>query len=188
MRRLAALAITLLLLAACATKSAVAVFNPAPPRTAWIVAQDGRPIGQAAFTEAPNGVLIRLEFSEHALPAGWHGVHMHQIGDCSDFAAGFQASGVHEGHVAGVSHGLMNPAGPEAGDLPNLFAPPAGAFGAEFYSTRLTLASFPKGDRMPLLDGNGSALIVHAGPDDHTSQPIGGAGARLACAALTPLP
>jgi Cu-Zn family superoxide dismutase len=42
--------------------------------------------------------------------------------------------------------------------------------------------------REPLLDGDGSALLIHAAPDDHTSQPIGGAGARIACAALTRLP
>ena len=32
-----------------------------------------------------------------------------------------------------------------------------------------------------LLDADGSAIVVHASPDDHKSQPIGGAGARVAC-------
>jgi Cu-Zn family superoxide dismutase len=43
-------------------------------------------------------------------------------------------------------------------------------------------------ERLPLLDADGSALMIHAGPDDQVTQPIGGAGARVACAALTPLP
>lgn len=188
MRRIAILAAILGFTAACASAPPIPVFNAAPPRTAWIVNRDGNSIGQAAFTQTPTGVLIRLEFSDGALPPGWHGAHIHQIGDCSDFAAGFQASGVHEGHMEGVQHGVLNALGPEAGDLPNLYAPASGAFGAEFFSTRLTLSGFAAGGRMPLLDANGAALVIHAGPDDHTDQPIGGSGARLACAALTQLP
>ena len=59
------------------------------PRTTWIVGSEGRAIGQATFTEGPDGVLIRLEFSAGALTPGWHGLHLHQRGDCSDVAAGF---------------------------------------------------------------------------------------------------
>lgn len=176
----------LFVLAACASAPEVPDFTPQPPKTAWIVASDGRPIGQAQFLEAPRGVMIRLEFQAGALPTGWHGLHLHQIGNCSDFALGFQSSGAHLGHGESVQHGLLNPAGPEAGDLPNLFATPAGPFAAEFYSSAITLTG--AGGRTNLLDGDGSALVIHAAPDDQTTQPIGGAGARLACAALTNLP
>lgn len=158
-----------------------------PARTVWIVNRQGAAIGQAQFAEAPSGVLIRLEFSPGALESGWHGLHLHTRGDCSDFAAGFQASGGHLGMREGVAHGLRNPEGPEAGDLPNIFAGP-GPFGAEVFSPYVTLHSAPVAGRTPLLDGDGAALLIHAGPDDHMTQPIGGAGARVACAALTPLP
>lgn len=164
------------------------------PRTAWVVGTNGAAIGQATFTQAPQGVLIRLEFSERSLPPGWHGLHLHTRGDCSDFAAGFQASGGHLGMGDRVQHGLLNPQGPEAGDLPNLFAPPAGPFAAEFFSPYTVLdaeripATARNGAREPLLDGDGTALMIHANADDQTSQPIGGAGARIACAALTQLP
>ena len=178
------------MLGACASSVNVPAGNALAiaPRTVWIVGQDGRSIGQARFSEAPNGVLIRLEFSQAGLTAGWHGLHLHQKGDCSDFAQGFHASGGHIGMSAHVMHGLLNPRGPEAGDLPNLLAAPAPPYGAEFLDPHVTLAPTALGDRQPLLDADGSALIVHAAPDDHTSQPIGNAGARVACAALTPLP
>jgi len=132
--------------------------------------------------------LIKLEFSDHALASGWHGLHLHEHGDCSDFAAGFHAAGGHIGMGPGVEHGLMNPAGPEAGDLPNLYVPPEGAFGAELFTDRVTLSPLPMRHRAQLLDGDGAALIIHANRDDEMTQPIGGAGARIACGALTPLP
>lgn len=188
MRPLAAV-ILAALLGACV--SANAPRTPAvqiAPHTVWIVRADGRAAGQATFTEAPGGVLIRLEFSAGGLPPGWHGLHLHQRGDCSDFAAGFQASGGHIGMHRRVHHGLMSPYGPEAGDLPNVFASPTGQFGAEFFTPHVTMASTAVRGRQPLLDGDGSALIIHAGADDHLAQPIGNAGARIACAALTQLP
>ncbi|WP_135210015.1 superoxide dismutase family protein [Vitreimonas flagellata] len=194
MRPIAALALAVLLGACASFGGGNNDAPPVPPRNAWIVAQDGRAIGQATFTNAPTGVLIRLEFSNGALPPGWHGLHLHTRGDCSDFAVGFQASGGHLGMGDRVQHGLMNPHGPEAGDLPNLFAPPAGPFAAEFFSAYTVLgaeripATARNVAREPLLDGDGTALMIHAAADDQNSQPIGGAGARIACAALTRLP
>jgi Cu-Zn family superoxide dismutase len=191
MRSVVALVFAALVCACASSPNGAELASQIPPRTVWVVAGDGRAIGQATFTEAPSGVLIRLEFSERALPPGWHGLHLHQRGDCSDFAAGFQASGGHLGMDRRIQHGLLNASGPEAGDLPNLHASPAGAFGAEFYSPWTTLGAEPIGprpQRQPLLDSDGTALVIHAGPDDHVAQPIGGAGARIACAALTALP
>jgi len=180
-------------LSACASSGAPSNFTAHPPKTTWIVGADGRQIGQATFRDGPNGVLIQLEFAQGALPAGWHGLHLHARGDCSDYVAGFQASGGHVGMDRRIQHGLLNPRGPEAGDLPNIFAPPMGAFGAEVFAPLVTLGPRIPGnanreERLSLLDEDGSALLIHAGPDDQMSQPIGGAGARIACAAITPLP
>lgn len=192
MRRLAAplfAGFLLMALAACATPApGDAAALAAGPRTAWIVGRSGAAIGQATFTEAPFGVLIRLEFSERALSPGWHGLHLHQRGDCSDFADGFRASGGHVGMGRRIAHGLRNAAGPEAGDLPNIFAAPSGPFGAEIYTSAVTLAPVVVAGRAPLLDADGAALLIHAQADDHETQPIGGAGERVACAALTQLP
>ncbi len=184
MRPLVALVFAALI---CACASAPEGSEPMPPRTVWVVGTDGRAVGQATFTDGPAGVLIRLEFSERALPSGWHGLHLHQRGDCSDFANGFQASGGHLSADPRVQHGLLNAAGPEAGDLPNLLATERGAFGAEFFTPHVSMGLGSR-DRLPLLDDDGAALIVHQGADDHVTQPIGGAGARIACAALTRVP
>lgn len=194
MRPIAALVFAALLCACASSGAGGGMAARIAPRTVWIVGGEGRAIGQATFTEAPTGVLIRLEFSEPTLPTGWHGLHLHQHGDCSDFANGFQASGGHVGMNRRVQHGLANPSGPEAGDLPNLFASSGGAFAAEMFSPYVTLSSerIPGNanrlERLALLDADGTALVIHAQPDDQMSQPIGGAGARIACAALTPLP
>jgi|CXWL01.1.fsa_nt_gi Cu-Zn family superoxide dismutase len=188
MRRFAALAFAALV-CACANSAADAdAAAQTPPRTAWLVGLDGRAAGQATLTETPAGVLIRLEFSDRGLPSGWHGLHLHQHGDCSDFAAGFQAAGGHIAAVRGSQHGIMNTHGPEAGDLPNLLASPAGAFGAEVLAPQVTLGAIRQGNRLPLMDDDGAALVIHANPDDHVSQPIGAAGARIACAAFTRMP
>jgi Cu-Zn family superoxide dismutase len=190
MRPLAALiaATASLILSACATSAPDAAAVPA--RTVWIVGGDGRAVGQATFTEATNGILIRLEFSDRSLPPGWHGLHLHGHGDCSDFAAGFQASGGHARMGRRAAHGLRNEDGPEAGDLPNIFIGPIGPSGAELFSPFVTLGPTVSGThaRQSLLDEDGAALVIHAEADDHQSQPIGGAGARIACAALTRLP
>ncbi|MEZ5995933.1 MAG: superoxide dismutase family protein [Hyphomonadaceae bacterium] len=188
MRLIAALLAAALATACAGTPDSINLAQRLQPRTVWVVGGGGTAIGQATFTEAPSGVLIRLEFSEGALAPGWHGLHLHQRGDCSDFAAGFQASGSHITLGRRTAHGLLNPAGPEAGDLPSIFAAPAGAFGAEIFAPGVTLHSERIGNRLPLMDGDGAALLIHANADDQRSQPIGGAGARIACAALTPLP
>jgi Cu-Zn family superoxide dismutase len=131
----------------------------------------GEAAGNAILKPGPKGVLVRVEAS--GLTPGWHGMHLHEKGDCSDNAAGFKASGAHVGHGDAVKHGLLNPEGPEFGDVPNLFAAGDGTAKGEFYLAGSTLET--------LLDADGTAIIIHAAEDDHTAQPIGNAGARVAC-------
>ena len=77
MRLLAALLFAVLATACAATPDSADLARTLQPRTVWVVGADGRAVGQATFAEAPAGVLIRLEFLEHGLPAGWHGLHLH---------------------------------------------------------------------------------------------------------------
>lgn len=152
---------------------------PAPmSHTYAVIGNSGRAIGTLMLIQGPTGVLIRLEILPGGLKPGWHGMHFHSVGDCSD-VDGFRRSAGHIGMREG-GHGLLNPEGPEAGDLPNLYVGADGAARAEFFTPFLTLAQ----GAMALLDADGSALIVHADADDQISQPIGGAGARVACAAI----
>ena len=54
---------------------------------------------------------------------------------------------------------------------------------AEVFSALVSFAG--EGGRPALKDADGSALVIHANADDHSTQPIGGAGDRVACAALS---
>lgn len=67
--------------------------------------------------------------------------------------------------------------GPHAGDLPNINVPASGQLSFEFMANGVMLDAGQKG----LLDANGSALVLHAKPDDYRSAPSGAAGDRLAC-------
>ncbi len=160
---------------------------PAAEYVADILGEAGARLGTARLRQGPVGVLIALEFQAGALPPGWHGVHFHEKAECGD--AGFKLSGAHVGHDGKPGrHGLLNPTGPETGDLPNIEAPASGAFGAELFSTFIGLSARSIGGRAALQDADGSALVVHAARDDHVSQPIGNAGARIACALIRAVP
>ena len=139
-----------------------------------IIGSDGSEIGAAKLTGGPNGVLMRATISAGSLTPGWHGIHFHQVGDCSDVGT-FKLSGGHVGLIEG-GHGLLNPIGPEAGDIPNIFAHEDGSAGYEMFSDFISLEQ--------LFDEDGTALVIHANEDDHISQPIGGAGARIACGVI----
>ncbi len=154
---------------------------------AGFAARDGSDNGYIVLTNAPGaGVLMRVDLK--GLTPGWHGIHLHQIGDCSDGENGFKASG---GHIDpdNRDHGLLNPNGPERADIPNIYAGADGRATAEIFNGRVALypseEAAAEAGPYPLMDENGFAVVVHANADDHQTQPIGGAGERVACAAVT---
>jgi len=134
--------------------------------------------GSVTLTAAPKGVLVHIEAS--GLTPGWHAVHFHEKATCGD--PGFKASGSHVHGAAALVHGLLNPAASDDGDLPNIFAGADGKANAELFTTLVSLR--PGGPAPALLDADGSALVIHANKDDYQTQPIGGAGDRIACAVL----
>jgi Cu-Zn family superoxide dismutase len=79
-------------------------------------------------------------------------------------------------------HGLLNPARKDHGDLPNIFVAADGTAKAEIYST--FVSSKGGAGRLALADADGSAVVIHANADDYRTQPIGGAGDRIACAVV----
>ncbi len=141
---------------------------------AHLIDQHGARVGEVTAWNAVEGVLITVR-AEH-LPPGMHGVHLHAIGDCSDHGL-FKASGGHLGGAHGV-HGFLHPAAAHLGDLPNIYAHEDGVARAHYFDTKIRIND--------LHDQDGAALVIHAEPDDYQTQPIGGAGARLLCAAFKP--
>ena len=153
--------------------------TPGQTGQAAIINGQGADIGKATLTQGPTGLLIKVEAA--GLTPGWHGIHIHATGQC---AAPFTSAGAHINHTdPKTPHGLLNAQGPDDGDLPNLYAAADGSAKAEFFTTQARISQ--DGPGQWLWDADGSALVIHAAADDHASQPIGGAGDRVACAVLS---
>ncbi len=148
-----------------------------PAAVADIKDATGKTIGRAFFYDGPRGMLLRIEVG--GMPPGWHGIHLHDKGVCT--APDFASAGAHINPDL-KSHGLLHAQGAEAGDLPSFFAG-AGGVGRSSVFTDLVSAR-GAGGRAALLDADGSSLVIHASPDDQSSQPTGGSGARIACGVI----
>lgn len=72
--------------------------------------------------------------------------------------------------------------GAHAGDMPNLFIPANGELRIDVANHMITLA---KGQPNSVFDADGSAIIIHAGPDDYKTDPTGNAGDRIVCGVIT---
>jgi Cu-Zn family superoxide dismutase len=159
--------------AALALSGCAAIDVPVSAPPVPLVNSSGQQIGTVTPSQTSGGVALAISAS--GLPHGLHGVHVHAIGRCDP--PKFESAGGHwnptEHH-----HGLNNPQGPHAGDLPNVSVS-SGGVAAE--TLVLAHASFAD-----LADSDGSALVIHAGPDDYMTDPSGNSGARIACAILAP--
>jgi Cu-Zn family superoxide dismutase len=132
----------------------------------------GATIGDATLRETAHGVLLQVELRN--APPGEHGFHIHENGTCT--APTFESAGNHWS-PEGKAHGFLEERGPHAGDLPNIHVPQDGRLTFELLVEGVTLSPGARS----LFDANGSALVLHASPDDYASQPSGAAGDRLAC-------
>ena len=154
---------------------ASAIVAAADMAEADILNTEGSVLGKVTFEQTPSGVLLLVDVT--GLPPGWHAIHLHSVGACTpDFSAA-------KGHINpyNAKHGLRHPEGPDNGDLPNLHAAADGSVKAEFFTVRVSVA---QGDMPVLLDEDGSAVVIHDRPDDHITQPIGGAGGRIGCGVI----
>jgi superoxide dismutase, Cu-Zn family len=140
--------------------------------------------GTARLTRSSGKVLVTVKV--RGLTAGFHGFHVHTVGSC--VAPAFTSAGAHF-NPKGVGHG-QHPA-----DFPPLLVATDGTAEARFKTDRFAIAD--------LFDADGSALIVHANPDNlahiptryhsHTEDKLGpdtatlatgDAGDRTACGVL----
>lgn len=152
--------------------------EPAPTSvTTELKDAQSRVVGYATLTMIESGaVRIQVNVSGLATGVGNHGIHIHAIGSCTP---DFKAAGGHF-NPAGAKHGLENPQGPHAGDLPNIVFNTSGSASYEAVTDRVTLGP---GDRS-IFDADGTALIIHAGPDDQKTDPTGNSGDRIACGVI----
>ena len=163
-------------LAGAAALSIALASGPAAAQTAKASIKDakGKDVANVTLTQTPAGVLIRLAIK--GLPAGERAFHIHAVGKCE---APFTSAGPHF-NPGNHKHGILS--GPaHAGDMPNLHVPQSGELSVEVLNTAITLE---KGKPNSVFDNDGSAIVIHAKPDDYKSDPAGDAGDRIACGVI----
>ena len=154
-----------------ATPAAPAAAAGAPLATVSFTSATGQPVGKAQMFLRDGKTALEVELT--GLTPGEHGFHLHMVGKCE--APGFASAGGHL-NPTGKEHGWQNPRGAHIGDLPNLTADANGAVKAT-----VTFDSVPD----VMFDADGTALIVHAKPDDYTTDPSGNSGDRMVCGVVT---
>jgi superoxide dismutase, Cu-Zn family len=164
--------IALIVTAALALGGCYTNGEPAGGPSFALVNAAGQAIGQVRMWETPGGVTFRIAAA--GLPHGIHGIHVHAVGRCDP--PGFATAGPHW-NPAQRKHGFNAPAGPHAGDLPNVTV---SANGVLQEAVSLPGASFAS-----LLDSDGAALVIHARADDYATDPSGNSGDRIACAVIS---
>lgn len=153
-----------------------------PEAVAQLEDPQGNPAGTVTVKQLEHGLLFSADLKN--LPAGGHAFHVHETGACEP---DFQAAG---GHYAplGNEHGLDTPDGYHAGDLPNIYVAEDGTARADFFVTQLTLSRGEAGTDneppFPVLDKDGSAIMIHENPDDYEAVPPDSSGGRIACGVI----
>ena len=165
--------------------AAAAVLLPAcqtmPPDALRATAQlqptkGNKTFGVATFEQVGDKVRV-VVFVEGLKPGQEHGMHIHENGSCT--TPDFQSAGSHF-NPGSKQHGSMNSDGPHAGDLPNLLVEEDGSADTTLTVSSTLLAPGPGS----LLGTQQRSLVIHADPDDETTDPSGSSGARLVCGVI----
>lgn len=151
---------------------------------------EGTELGTVEISEVDDALQFSADLT--GLEPGFHGFHVHQTGLCE---TGSQAPG-NPGETgdflsAGGHLGAGESDHPDhAGDLPQLLVKNSGDAVLSFETDRLTMSD--------LEDEDGSAIMIHSGPDNYANVPgryapggpdgdslnAGDAGSRLACGVI----
>lgn len=136
----------------------------------------GNVLGEALLKQKGPDVKIALRLE--GLTKGPHGIHIHSVGKCD--GPDFASAGPHY-NPANKKHGLQNPEGHHGGDLPNLEVSKKGKTHTVLTARGVDLKS---GAADSLLKPEGTAIVIHAGPDDEKTDPAGNSGGRIACGVI----
>lgn len=143
---------------------------------AELIDNANKPVGSATLTQTGEGVKIVLDV--HGAPPGMHALHIHNNGLChAGEEKPFDSAGPHF-NPFGKKHGLENPEGPHAGDLPNFEVKADGSAHVEVLAKLVTLEDLKPNS---LLKTGGTCLMIHLKADDYKTDPTGNAGTRWAC-------
>ncbi|MGL4543845.1 MAG: superoxide dismutase family protein [Polymorphobacter sp.] len=173
--------VALVMVAACTAPHPDRVSNKPPSLTTTVqlLGPNGELHGTATLSQ--TGSATRIQAVVSGLAPGSYAIHLHAVGKCE--APGFTTAGPHFNPTT-HQHGTANPAGPHLGDLPNVAV---GADGTGRIDALIAALQI-RGGAVPLIDADGAAIVVHAGPDDYKTDPSGNSGARIACGALVAVP
>jgi superoxide dismutase, Cu-Zn family len=177
-----------------AAVSAVTGATPGPDAvTAQAVIEDARRAAVGTFLAEPDGAGgTRITVSVEGVPAGYHGLHVHNRGVCDPTAY----DPVARGPFATAGDHLNLPSRPHpghSGDLPPLLVNADGTGKMSFMTDRFLIDD--------LRDGDCSSIIIHAKPDNFANIPdrytrdgrggpdsatlrSGDAGDRIACGVI----
>ncbi len=136
----------------------------------------GKSIGMAMLSKAPNGVSIALDVK--GLTPGEHALHVHMTPKCEGPA--FTSAGGHFNPMA-KKHGMKNPEGPHAGDMNNFMVAADGSAKTTVVAPGLAMGT----EANSIFANGGTALVIHAKGDDMMTDPAGAAGDRIACGVIT---
>jgi Cu-Zn family superoxide dismutase len=149
---------------------------PAKPVTVKLADAKGKSVGTATLSADPKGVKIKLDVT--GLAAGDHAIHVHQTAKCE--GPDFKSAGGHF-NPDNKKHGMSNPDGPHAGDMPNFTVDAKGNSKQEVLATGVTLDD----GAHSVFTAGGTALVIHAKADDMKTDPAGAAGDRIACGVIS---
>ena len=145
--------------------------------TVPISKSDGTPAGTATFKEAKDGKNLTVTVKLHDVPFGEHAVHIHANPVCD--APDFKGAGGHF-NPESKQHGMDNPMGHHAGDMPKNISVGEDHMGEITYKVDyLTLAAGAPNSVL------GHSIMVHEKADDMKTDPTGNAGNRIACGIIT---
>jgi Cu-Zn family superoxide dismutase len=164
---------------ALSTATPITTMEPASAMASLAGKSGAEVTGELRFTAVEGGGSVNVSGAINGLAKGTeHGFHVHELGDCS--APDAESAGAHL-NPAGVPHGRPTadtPSSGHLGDMPNVMADDTGRATVNATIAGATLRDAGNNDLI------GKAVIVHAMPDDYTTQPGGDAGDRIACGVI----